>query len=83
MSQLPSASSNQNNNLRNAIPKSFRIRTLAQVPESSLSFSLVLLFSPDNTQFLIQSPDFSRNFSNMCSVVLRVVFCGTNYNVKV
>ena len=58
MPQLPRARRNQNHNLPNTVPDRPTISKLAEISKVGLSLSLVLLFSPDILEFLVQITKF-------------------------
>lgn len=83
MPQLPGTSCNQHPNLHQTIPKRPRISALTQIPKVRLSFSLILLFSPNILQLHIQIPDLGRQFRNVSTIVFSVGFCGAYDDVEV
>ena len=58
MPQLPHARRNQDANLRDCVPHCTRVRSFAQITEGRLALALVLLFTADVFELLVQVAEF-------------------------
>ena len=65
MPQLPRARRNQNYNLPDAVPDRPTVSKLAKISKVGLSLSLVLLFSPDILEFLVQITKLGGQFAHV------------------
>lgn len=83
MSQLPGTCCNQDDDLSDAVPDSPRVRSLAEVSVVSFPLALVLLFSSDIFQFVIEVADPSGETRDMGAVVFDVIFRGANDDIEV
>jgi len=83
MPQLPYTSHQYHHDLRQTIPNSPRISTLAQIPKIRLPLPLILLFSSYVLQLQIQVANFRCQLGYVPSVVFEVCFCCAYYDVEV
>lgn len=83
MPQLPSTRRNEHNYLSTSIKYRPPINCFAQIPILRLPLALILLFSSDRREPIVQIPNPARDFADVGAVVLDVAFGAADDNVEV
>ena len=83
MSQLPGTCCNQDNDLSDTVPDSPRVRSFTEVSVVGFPLALVLLFSSDIFQFVIEVADSGSDARDMGAVLFDVAFRGADDDIEV
>lgn len=83
VSHLPNAGYHEDDNLCYAVPDRLGVRILAEVPKIRLSLALVLLFSSDVLELLIQVTQFRGELGHVRAVLVSVRLGASDDDIKV